>query len=78
MDPNPPQNDHRSMLYHYIHKVSHVEECTYIHGTWTPLQMTIDLCSIITPMKFHTLKGCTYTHGRWMADGRSMLHNYTQ
>ena len=29
-----PPIDHRSMLYHYTHKVSHIEECTYTHGRW--------------------------------------------
>ena len=33
-----------------------------------PLQLTIDLCSIITPMKFHTLKGAHIP----MADGWQM------
>ena len=24
------------------------------------------------------IEKCTYTHGRWVADGRCMLHYYTQ
>ena len=32
----PPPLDHRSILHHYIQLVSHIEECTYTHGRWTP------------------------------------------
>ena len=35
-DPVPPPIDHRSMEDHYTKQVSHIEECTYTNGRWTP------------------------------------------
>ena len=51
-----PSIDHRSMLYHYTHEVSHIEKCTYTHGRqmlYPQFQSMIDLCYTITPNKFH-------------------------
>ena len=32
----PPPIDHRCMEYHYTTEVSHIAECTSLHGTCTP------------------------------------------
>ena len=53
MADGPYAIDHTSMLHHYNQEVSHIEECTYTHGTWTPLQLTICLCYTIAPNTFH-------------------------
>ena len=51
--PIPPQIDHRSMLYHYIHTVSYIKNAHKPMADGPPpLQLTIDLCYIITPIKF--------------------------
>ena len=53
--PTPPQIDHISMLFNYTHKVSHIEKCTYTHGTYTMADgwQMADLCYTITPNKCH-------------------------
>ena len=64
----PPQIDHRSMSYHYINKVSYIEECTYTHGRW----MT-DGRSVLhhyTQYVSH-IEECTYDHGRWTPNPQS-------
>ena len=53
-----PQIDHRSTLYHYTQKVSHIEECTYTQDQMDHFQSTIgiDPCNTITPNNFHIKK----------------------
>ena len=36
MADGPPAINHTSMLHHYTQEVSHIEECKYTHGRWTP------------------------------------------
>ena len=66
------------MQHHYTTSVSHIEECTYTQGRWTP-QSTTDACNTTTPNKVSHIAECTHIQGRCPPiEHRCLEYHYTK